>query len=292
MSEPQFDERLDAVLSMLESIASLDFTRKLKLSKRADKIDAVAAGLNMLSEELQSNVVKRSKLEEINANLERFASIAAHDMKSPLIIIFGLITLIENELGENANKQISQYLKLLKETNERTKRLINGILDYSRISFANMEMQELNLGKICREAAAQYSSKKQVVITVDEKLPIVNHYEIALTQIFSNLLSNAVKYNDKTTCKIEISCIEKLDYYELSVADNGPGIAEKKREKIFDLFENLRTEKDDSAGIGLATVKKMITETNGRIWVEPSKNQGAMFVFTINKDNITTANKK
>ena len=73
MSEPKFDERLDAVQSMLESIASLDFTRKLKLSSKADKIDAVGAGLNMLSEELKANVVKRSKLEEINTNLERFA---------------------------------------------------------------------------------------------------------------------------------------------------------------------------------------------------------------------------
>ncbi len=287
MSELQFDERFDAVLSMLESIASMDFTQKLKLSRKADKIDAIAAGLNMLSEELKSNMVKRSELEEINANLERFAYTTAHDMKSPLNNITVLITLIEIEFGEDANKQISQYLKLLNDTNERTKRLIKDILDYSRISFANMEMQKLNLNKICAEAAALYSSKNRVVITIDEKLPIVNHYEIVLTQILNNLLSNAIKHNDKTTCKIEIRCIEKLNYYELSVSDNGPGIAEEKRERIFDLFENLKTEREDSTGIGLAIVKKMITETKGQIWVEPSKNQGAMFVFTINKDKIT-----
>jgi len=73
MSELQYDKRFDAVLSMLESIASLDFTKKIKLSSKADTIDAVAAGLNMLSEELKSKVVEKSILEEINQNLEQFA---------------------------------------------------------------------------------------------------------------------------------------------------------------------------------------------------------------------------
>jgi len=285
MTEKQPDKRMNAILGMLESIASLDFSNRLTISSKADNIDAVASGLNMLSEELRANVVERSMLKEINDNLERFAYTAAHDMKSPLNAATGLINLIEHELDEKQNKQISQELALLKETMEQLKRLINGILDYSRISFSNLQMQEIDLGTICKDITNRYRSNKQVVINIDEKMPVVDHYETALTQIISNLLSNAVRYNDKKICKIEIKCIEKPDHYLLSIADNGPGIKEENQEKIFDLFENLRTKRDESTGIGLATVKKAVTETDGRVWVESREDQGAKFVFTMVKKN-------
>jgi len=68
------------------------------------------------------------------------------------------------------------------------------------------------------------------------------------------------------------------------LTDNGPGIKEENQKKIFDLFENLRAKREESTGIGLATVKKAVTESNGRVWVESKEGQGAKFVFTINKE--------
>lgn len=285
MSEPQFDERLDAVLSMLKSIASLDFTRKLKLSSNADKIDAVAAGLNMLSEELKSNVIKRTELEEINKNLERFASIAAHDMKSPLSVLVSLTNLLEDELQDHPNKQVVKYLDMLRVTNNKMNKLIMGILEYSKTTLTVRQMLKIDLGKLFHKAAALYSTNEWVVISIGEGMPVVQHSETALTQIINNLLDNAVKYNDKEICQIEIQCTDQGDHYVISIADNGPGILPDDREKIFDLFENLKTKRENSMGIGLATVKKIVTDTNGRIWVEPSENQGAKFVFTIKKED-------
>lgn len=229
----------------------------------------------------------RKELEKANSNLEQFANTAAHDMKSPLNSAISLINLIEKELGEE-NKVVTQYLKLLKETNERSKRLINGILDYSKISFSGMEPEKIDLAKLIKEATAQYQANEQVIISIDDNLPIVMHYETALFQVINNLLSNAVKYNDKESCMIAIKCTEKPDCYELSIEDNGPGIKEEERKIIFDLFENLKTKQEASTGIGLATVMKVVSETNGRIWVEPSESQGAKFVFTINKSNNAT----
>lgn len=285
MSEPQFDERFDALLSMLESIASLDFTRKLKLSSKADKIDAVAAGLNMLSEELKSNVIKRTELEEINKNLERFASIAAHDMKSPLSVLVSLTNLIEDELQGHHNEQVVEYLDMLRVTNNQMNNLIMGILEYSKTTLVVRQMLKIDLGKLFHKVAALYSTNEWVVISIGDGMPVVQHSETALTQIINNLLDNAVKYNDKEICQIEIQCTDQGDQYVISVADNGPGVLPDDREKIFDLFENLKTEKENSMGIGLATVKKIVTDTNGRIWVEPSENQGARFVFTIKKED-------
>jgi len=285
MSEPQFDERLDAVLSMLKSIASLDFTRKLKLSSKADKIDAVAAGLNMLSEELKSNVIKRTELEEINKNLERFASIAAHDMKSPLSVLVSLTNLLEDELQDHPNKQVMEYLEMLRVTNNKMNKLIMGILEYSKTTLTVRQMLKIDLGKLFHKSAALYDTNEWVVISIGEGMPVVQHSETALTQIINNLLDNAVKYNDKEICQIEIQCTDQGDQYVISIADNGPGILPDDREKIFDLFEILKTERENSMGIGLATVKKIVTDTNGRIWVEPSENQGAKFVFTIKKED-------
>ena len=93
-----------------------------------------------------------------------------------------------------------------------------------------------------------------------------------------------VKYNDKALCEIHISSLEKENYYEISISDNGPGIAEVHRLKVFDLFENLKTKEKSSSGIGLATAKKLVTESEGRIWVEAAANNGAKFIFTINKE--------
>lgn len=242
---------------MLESIASLDFSERLTISSKVDSIDAVASGLNMLSEELESSVVERSKLEEINNNLERFAYIAAHDMKSPLAISTIFTSLLEHELKDYHNKQVAVHLDTLKETNIRMSRLINGVLEYSRIGFAAMQVQEIDLGKLCSDIAAPYALSNQVVINIGEKMPVVMHYETALTQIIGNLLSNAVRHNDKETCQVKIQCDDKAECYELSIADNGPGIAEEKKEEIFDLFENLNTKRVDSTGIGLATVRKL-----------------------------------
>jgi signal transduction histidine kinase len=142
-------------------------------------------------------------------------------------------------------------------------------------------MQEVDLGELCSQVADQYALVDHVVISCDEAMPLVMHHQTALEQILDNLVANAVKYNDEETCEVTIQCDERAECIEVSVSDNGPGVADDKREKIFDLFENLGSEDASSTGIGLATAKKLVTATGGRIWVEPSVSGGSRFVFTI-----------
>ena len=274
---------MDAILAMLESIASLDFSARLTISSICDVIDAIASGLNMLCEELESSVIRRSQLEEINQHLERFAYVAAHDMRSPLFVSSSLAHILADELKGHHTEQVDEHLDMLKAANEQMAGLITGILEYSRIGIAHVQMEEVDLGKLCSDIAEWHALDKDVIIEIDEAMPIVVHHQTALTQIIDNLVSNAVRHNDKETCEVRIQCDDRADYFELSIADNGPGIDEEKRERIFDLFENLGSGEVASAGIGLATVKKLVTATNGRLWVEPSASRGARFVFTINK---------
>jgi len=223
------------------------------------------------------------KLKETNKNLEEFAYTAAHDMKSPLNSANGLISLLEMELKEINNERIADYLVKLKDTFDSTKQLINGILDYSKMGLTEIKMEQFDLCTLIAKITNQYSSNKKVVIYF-KKLPlIVKHNKTALTQVIDNLFSNAIKYNDKEICEITVQCIEKKTHFEISISDNGPGIANKDKEKVFNLFENLNTSNTNSTGIGLATVKKIITETNGKIWIDSSEGQGTTIVFTINK---------
>jgi len=224
------------------------------------------------------------KLKETNNNLEEFAHTAAHDMKSPLNSASGLISLLEMEMKGNENDMIAEYLARLKDTFESTRNLVNGILEYSKMSLSELKMEQINLCAIIDKVANQYNSNKNVIIHYNKTPKLVTHNETALTQIIDNLVSNAVKHNDKEVCKIHLRCTETETHYEVSISDNGPGIPYKDKEKVFNLFENLKTHKIDSTGIGLATVKKLITETNGKIWIDPSEeHQGATFIFTINK---------
>ncbi|MDH5367208.1 MAG: PAS domain-containing sensor histidine kinase [Cyclobacteriaceae bacterium] len=231
----------------------------------------------------QDLIYYQQKLEQTNENLEKFARIAAHDMKSPMNAASGLIHLLEAELGENKNKEVAEYLQRLNDTFHSTKQLINGILNYSKTSLTEIEMEEVDLSELICNIVDRYSLNKQVVIHFDKVELNIKHNKTVLTQIFDNILNNAVKYNDKEICEIELVLLEKNDHYEISISDNGPGIANEDREIIFDLFENLKTTNKDSTGIGLATVKNLLSETNGQIWVETSEKKGAKFVITIKK---------
>ncbi|MBL7937530.1 MAG: HAMP domain-containing histidine kinase [Bacteroidia bacterium] len=276
-------DRLDKVVEMISSMAKLDFSERLNTEITNDPIDIISYGLNMLSEELEHNVVKKSKLEEINTNLEKFSYTVAHDLKSPLNTISALISLIEMENEQTPNKKIQEYINLLKETNDRSRNMINGILEYSRLNFRDITMQQIDLGKLCSKIAEEYSINKHVSISIDDHMPVIYYDETALTQILNNLLSNAIKHNDKDICKIQVSSRDKGKHYEISVSDNGPGISEAQKNKIFNLFENQNSSRSNSTGIGLAIVKRIISETNGTIHVESEQENGSIFIFTVQK---------
>ena len=274
---------LTDLIEMISNMARLDFTKRLNVEISENPIDVMAYGLNMLSEELEYNVVKKSMLEEINRNLERFSFTVAHDIKSPLSSAYTLITLIEMELEGTENETLKDYFTLLKQINERTRNMINGILEYSKTNFNDIIISEIDLNAICAEIANEHSLNENVIISFQKNMPKVYHNEFALTQIISNLVNNAIKYNDKEMCELDIRCADKENFYEVSVTDNGPGIAEKDKEKIFDLFENLNNNIEDSHGIGLSIVKKLVTQANGSVWVDTETEQGARFIFTIEK---------
>jgi len=265
-------------------MAALDFSQVITTSDENDMIDAIALGLNMLGEELNSNVVERSKLDTVNRKLEKFAYTTAHDLKSPLNAISGLINLIEfsNESGQA--EEVKEYIGLLKATTEKMKGLVHGILEYSKTDADHIEKNELDLNIVLKEVIEVDQLTSVADIKIVGALPTVVFNRSALEQVIRNLLNNAVKHATEEICQIVIRSRDKGDCYQLSVTDNGPGIAPQYHEKIFELFHT--GEHDaiaDSHGIGLATVKNILESFGERVWVESTIGKGATFYFTLRK---------
>lgn len=277
------DERLNDLIDTIAAMARLDFSKRLDVEVNDEPVNLIAYGLNMLSEELEASVVKKSMLEEVNKNLEHFAYTAAHDIKSPLASASSLLSLIELELESCENETLKQYIGLLIQINERTREMITGILEYSKTNFNAINIDDVDLKEILDEIKQTHSVDDHITISYKEALPIIKHNKTALTQILTNLINNAIKHNDKANCNVEVQCGEDERFYTFEVSDNGPGIAEKDRERIFDLFENLQYDKEDSHGIGLSIVKKLVDQSNGSIQVDSEEGKGATFIFTLEK---------
>ncbi|MEO7989424.1 MAG: HAMP domain-containing sensor histidine kinase [Chryseolinea sp.] len=270
---------------MIGRVAALDFSKTLSISDKNDMIDAIGLGLNMLSEELNTNVVERSKLDTVNSKLEKFAYTTAHDLRSPLNSITGLVTLLELTINPEENSEVHQYVVRLKKTTEQMKNLVQGILEYSIADTSSIEKQEIDLNEVFKEVIEIDQLSDCAIIKIENTLPKVVFNRSTMDQIIRNLLSNAIKYSDKKNCEITIRAKEADDHVLISICDNGPGIAKENQEKIFELFNKIDNEsKIDSHGIGLATVKSVLEAVGEKIWVESTLNEGATFCFTLKKE--------
>lgn len=286
ISEETLEGKHNALVEMIASMASLNFNRRLQIGEVSDPLCAVAVGLNMLSEELEVNMVKRTLLEEVNKNLEQFAYTVAHDIRSPLNTTLGLITVLEAQLEGTQDETVNECLAMLRKTNERSVKLVAGILEYSKTNFHSLEPEDIDVAALLHDVTELHQVDNPVKLVTETEIPHVRFNRTALRQIFGNIIDNAVKHNDKPECVITVSCRADEQCYEFCVKDNGPGIEPGRTGHIFRLFENFRNEREDSYGIGLSIVKKLVTQGNGTIRVESEYGNGTAFIFTIPREGI------
>lgn len=281
------EKRLNEILEMIGRIAALDFNQPLETHGKNDMIDALAIGLNMLSEELSSNVVEKSKLDSVNQKLEKFAYTTAHDLKSPLNSMTGLVQLLEITLQAPPESDVGLYLSKLRKTIEQMKSLVHGVLDYSRLDAERITREAVDLNRLVDDLFELYQfERKQVELKRINDLPVAYFNRVALTQVVKNLMDNAIKYCDKEVCSITVKSTMKGEICEIAIEDNGPGVALENKEKIFELFNAIDTSaKVGSHGIGLATVKRLLNQEGETIWVESKPGAGATFIFTLHEKN-------
>jgi signal transduction histidine kinase len=159
--------------------------------------------------------------------------------------------------------------------------MISSILEYSKQSASQQQEEEVDTKELVQQITFLLFPPKNIQIVIDDSLPIIITKKPKLHQVLQNLISNAIKYSDKRDGKIEVGAVEKDNYYQFYVKDNGPGITQEDKEKIFRLFEvtGNKSSRDSSTGIGLNILKMLVEEQGGKIWVDSVPGEGSIFYF-------------
>lgn len=239
--------------------------------------------LNLLNTDLAK---RASELATSNAELERFAYIASHDLQEPLRMVSSFLQLLQKRYHGQLDGKADQYIHYAVDGAERMKALIMDLLEYSRVGTGKENFTSVDTCVIMQEVGEIFREK---VIAARAQidfgpLPVVIGDKVQVAQLFQNLLSNALKYHSDKPPVIRIGSKEDDTHWKFWVEDNGIGIDPQFFDKIFIIFQRLHNKTDYSGtGIGLAICKKIVERHGGRIWVESSPQQGSTFYFTIHK---------
>ncbi|PYF76854.1 PAS domain S-box-containing protein [Pedobacter nutrimenti] len=228
------------------------------------------------------------ELELRNKELEHFAYVASHDLQEPLLTVTSFIELLKEEYAERLDENAEMYLNFIKQSSERMRSMIKGLLDYSRLG-RKLEIAEVDCNVLMKEIKEDLfiNIKLGHATIIYENLPVVKGYAIELRQLFQNLISNALKFrNEGTDPVVVISAFKIKGGWKFSVKDNGIGIEERFRDKIFSIFQRLHSRMDyEGNGIGLAHCKKIVELHGGEISLESLPGVGSTFYFNLNTDS-------
>jgi signal transduction histidine kinase len=225
---------------------------------------------------------KATELKRSNEELERFASVASHDLQEPLRAVSSYTQLLKERLEGKVDADLESYLVHVITGVGRMKSLINELLGYARVG-RTMARTHVETEKTLDSAIADLSTAlaESGAEVVRGKMPKVWANPVQLCQVFSNLISNAIRFRGATPLRISIWGEEKGDFCRFAVRDNGIGIDSRHHERIFIIFQRLHGRDRPGTGMGLAICRKIVELHQGRIWVESAVGEGATFFFDL-----------
>jgi signal transduction histidine kinase len=225
-----------------------------------------------------------TELEHANDELKEFAYVASHDLTEPLRTIAGFVQLLQQRYEGQLDESADEFIGFIVDGTERMQALIEGLLSYSRTGRSELVAVRVDLDDILNRAIGSLAaaiSEADADIEMGE-LPVVGGDAVQLSRLFENLLSNAIKFRGETKPLIKIGAEMKGGAWHLFISDNGIGIDERHRERIFNVFERLHGAGDyPGTGIGLSICKKVVERHGGRIWVEETPGGGSTFRFVL-----------
>lgn len=246
------------------------------------------AAITDLTERKKAELERETLLTEMetkNAELERFTYTVSHDLKSPLVTIAGFMGILEKDVQAGKYDQIPHTIERIREAAKRMQRLLDELLELSRVGRIANPSRHLPFGVLVKEALELVDGQlktHQVNIRVDEKFPVVHVDQVRMIEVLQNLIVNAINFmGDQENPSIEIGMQTREQVNVFFVRDNGMGIPLEYHEQIFGLFNKLDAN-TAGTGIGLALVRRIIEYHGGRIWVESEgAEKGSTFCFTL-----------
>ncbi|PYE49401.1 GAF domain-containing protein [Deinococcus yavapaiensis] len=228
---------------------------------------------------------RTTELEDLNRELEAFSYTISHDLRAPVRHIASFAALLRRALGEDLTERAARPLGVIESSAARMNDMIEALLSFARSSRRPLHVTRVDLGEILEAAKADLApdfADRDVEWRVSP-LPMVWGDELLLRQVLVNLLGNAVKYSSNEPRSIvTVTCDRAPREFVISVGDNGVGFDEKYADKLFGVFQRLhRAEDFEGTGIGLATVRRLVTKHGGRVWASSRLGHGAIFSFSL-----------
>jgi len=296
------------------AIAGLAYASYLLFRRSTHEILTREAALKELNESLETRVQERTaELEAANAEVQRFAYVVTHDLRSPLVNIMGftselevlrdsLFQRLEPAEGPSAytetpevrdevdigtlRKDFDEAIHFIKTSIGKMDGLIKAILTLSRAGRRELMIQRVDLNEVLEVIAADVEHRlreTEAELTVGP-MPVIRSDRMAVEQILSNLVDNALKYlRDGVPGRIEVRAEQTPREHRISVIDNGRGIAPADRERVFDLFRRAGVQDKPGEGIGLAHSRGLARRIGGSIQLEEAPGGGSIFTLVLSK---------
>jgi PAS domain S-box-containing protein len=253
-------------------VVTVDITERKELEEE----------LRALNATLEQQVLDRTaQLQQSNRDLDQFAYIASHDLKTPLRAINNLSTWISEDAEHYLPAESKTHLSKLRVRVRRIEKLVDDLLAYSRAGRVQHAVEVVNVKLLIEDILETSEPPPGFQIICDPALPQFATWRVPLETVLRNLISNAFKHHGGSTGQVMISARPLGDGFEFAVADDGAGIAPEYHTRIFEMFQTLKPrDQVDGSGIGLAVVKRLVEAFNGKVTVESTPGHGATFRFT------------
>jgi PAS domain S-box-containing protein len=241
---------------------------------------AVEAEREVVAAELARN---NRALERSNQELDAFAYAASHDLKAPLRVIHNASTWIEEDLALNRTAEIPENMILLRSRVRRMDKLLDDLLEYSRIGRDTDSSNEgaVSGAVLMENILGLVSPPEGFIVDATSTFADIQVFRTPLQQVLINLISNAIKHHDKKEGRIQISVEDLGAKFKFSVKDDGPGIPAQYHDQVFKMFKTLKPrDQVEGSGMGLAMVRKHVDVAGGELTLESAVGQGSTFSFT------------
>lgn len=288
--------RLNLIQSQKDKLEEQVKIRTEEIQLQNLQIEGLVEELKLQNSQLEEIVQQRTEtlersnleLKRSNKDLEQFAYVASHDLQEPLRTIGSFTQLLQRRYKDKIDAEGQMFINQAVSGVKRMSALIKSLLNYSRLGRSDIEFLPQNPLDIVKQKIADLDLKIQeknaeIIITDLPKSVICEPNQLGI--VFYNLINNGIKFNRQATPKIIIKLHqEDENYFTFAVSDNGIGIKENYKAKVFEIFKRLHSSAEfEGNGIGLAFCKRIINRHEGTIWFESEIGKGTTFYFTIHK---------